>query len=465
VAPSALFLTLYVGADAIYVAAGDVSEVARRPLITRVPGAAAMIEGLANVRGKAVPVVSVARWLDLALPKDPQKFVLLSGTPALGLMVDAIGDLVELPLPGQAPPPLLLRRDDDGRLHPLELGRLLADLEAHEAGHARPTSSPQSSLPKTSPADKASFVTFQLSRRTYALQLSEVLEVMRLPRETLIAPGADPSVVGVVEWRGRPLPIMDLRLLLDLAPLDPLRNVIVAELGGRPVGLGIEAVGSILRLEQVRIDPVPAAINQGDGETQVVSIARPPRGGLVAVLSTARLFSVARAAAISEQPLAERAQHTLNEPRSPHLLFQLADETYGLALDGVEAIAEVPATMTRLPSAPAFIVGVADRRGEAMPVIDQGARLDLPAAAKGKVIVTRVRGAGLAAFRVDAILGIQSLGASQITPSPRLGAASASFRNVAAVGDDRHLILLAHAEDLLATAERDILRSATTASL
>src|SRR5271154_7204149 len=85
-------LSFRVGDQQLALPAAEVAEILRRPRLTRVPHAPASLSGMANLRGAAVPVLSLARLLgkeeDAAGAKA--RIVLLDRSPALGLAVDEI---------------------------------------------------------------------------------------------------------------------------------------------------------------------------------------------------------------------------------------------------------------------------------------------------------------------------------------------------------------------------------------
>lgn len=450
------------GEAEIYASALAVREVGRVPPVTRVPNSGAMLEGLANVRGQAVPIVSLPRWLGSPRAASTQKFVLLSQPQPLGLIVDGIGQITELPHVAGAARPALLRRGADDLLHPLDLG-LAAESPRGGASDQRDTPRQLRSMARRE--ERTALITFLIGGRTYGFALAETLHVMPLPDDVLPPPGADPAALGVTEWRERLLPIMNLGRLLGLEP-GPARWVLVVSCRGRPLGLAVETLGPVVRLESSRLDRVPAAINRGSAEAQVSAIARPPGGGLIAVLSTAQLFDADRLAAMSGQPEQFRGQAAAQSAHAAYLLFRLGDETYGLSLEGVEGVAACPTSLSRVPGAPDFVLGLIDHRGEALPVIDQRARLAVPSAvpqaACGALILTRLAGR-LAGLRVDAVLGVRQIETSLIEGAAEGAGASTGFTKVSCA-EDGHLVLLASPDDLLAAAERDLLKRHLTGS-
>jgi purine-binding chemotaxis protein CheW len=85
---------LYFGVEVL-----AVQEVIRHQPMTRVPLAPPTIEGLINLRGQIVTALDLRRTLDLpprAADRLPMNVVVRAAEGALSLLVDEIGDVVEV---------------------------------------------------------------------------------------------------------------------------------------------------------------------------------------------------------------------------------------------------------------------------------------------------------------------------------------------------------------------------------
>ena len=97
---------------------------------------------------------------------------------------------------------------------------------------------------------------------TFGVCLSRVLEIMELPAVTPI-PGTAPAVAGLVEWRQRPVAVLDLAARLQL-PVDKASargRVMVARIGADndPLGLVVRPPVRILSAA-VRQQPCPSPV-------------------------------------------------------------------------------------------------------------------------------------------------------------------------------------------------------------
>ncbi|MGD0815339.1 MAG: chemotaxis protein CheW [Verrucomicrobiota bacterium] len=93
------FCTFFVNGLFFGVEVLKVQEVIRYQEMTRVPLAPSTIEGLINLRGQIVTAIDLRRRLELALRQPgqlPMNVVVRSEDGAVSLLVDEIGDVVEI---------------------------------------------------------------------------------------------------------------------------------------------------------------------------------------------------------------------------------------------------------------------------------------------------------------------------------------------------------------------------------
>jgi purine-binding chemotaxis protein CheW len=130
-----------------------------------------------------------------------------------------------------------------------------------------------------------SVILLRLERHEYALPLGCVVEVVRM---AALAPVADAPahVLGLLDLRGRVVPVLDLRRRLGLAPAEPGLStpICVVEAGGRGFGLVADAVnevrpllGRVERLGDAPQDSPVAGVAHVDG--RLVSLLDPARLG------------------------------------------------------------------------------------------------------------------------------------------------------------------------------------------
>lgn len=103
------------------------------------------------------------------------------------------------------------------------------------------------------------------------------------------------------------------------------------------------------------------------------------------------------------------------------VVFRLADEEFAVEVSSVEAIIKLQA-ITKVPHAPAHVVGVTNLRGNIVPVIDLKKRLNLPKtepSADTRIIVALLQDAKVGMV-VDSVSQVIEIEDSQIEPTPQL---------------------------------------------
>jgi purine-binding chemotaxis protein CheW len=124
---------LYFGLEVL-----KIQEIIRYQEMTRVPLAPPVVRGLINLRGQIVTALDLRRRLELSeRPADqlPMNIVVQTDDGAVSLLVDEIGDVLEVPEKSFEPPPQTLKgvaRELIRGAYKLE-GRLLLILDSERA--------------------------------------------------------------------------------------------------------------------------------------------------------------------------------------------------------------------------------------------------------------------------------------------------------------------------------------------
>lgn len=141
------------------------------------------------------------------------------------------------------------------------------------------------------------------------------------------------------------------------------------------------------------------------------------------------------------------------------LIFTLGEESYGLPIAAVDEVVRLPDSITRMPTAPAFVTGVINLRGKALPLIDQRLRFEATeadAAVKPRAIVVTIDQLR-AGFIVDGVSEVVAIPVSALSVAPDFSSDRAAvFDRVAHIEADGRMILLVDPRELLSRAERDV---------
>ena len=101
-------------------------------------------------------------------------------------------------------------------------------------------------------------VSFSLDREVFGVDILNVQEINRMVGITRV-PNSPPHVRGVINLRGKVIPIVDLRSRLGMEPRDPdnQTRVIVVEIADTVVGFVVDSVNEVLRIPKSVTEPPP----------------------------------------------------------------------------------------------------------------------------------------------------------------------------------------------------------------
>ena len=109
------------------------------------------------------------------------------------------------------------------------------------------------------------YLTFVLGSEEYGLEILKVQEIRGYDAVTQIANTPD-FIKGVVNLRGKIVPIVDLRIKFHLGKVeyDEFTVVIILNLNGRVVGIVVDGVSDVMALKDDQIRDVPSLVTSID---------------------------------------------------------------------------------------------------------------------------------------------------------------------------------------------------------
>lgn len=132
-------------------------------------------------------------------------------------------------------------------------------------------------VPAASDAQEAKglYVVFKVGAADYALPADVVLQMESYAGATPV-PGARPFVAGIMQLRGRAVPVVDLRLRFGLpaAELTAESRVVVGEADGRAVALVADSAREVVRLAASQLAPPPSLVDGGGVGGFVTAVAQ-----------------------------------------------------------------------------------------------------------------------------------------------------------------------------------------------
>jgi purine-binding chemotaxis protein CheW len=117
-------------------------------------------------------------------------------------------------------------------------------------------------------------VVFELGDESYGVDISRVQDINRMQEITEI-PHAPESVVGVINLRGRVIPVIDLRKRFGLPEAVHTKDtrIVVVHLEGNLIGVIVDAVSQVLRIPADIVEP-PSPVLAGVDSKYLRGIAK-----------------------------------------------------------------------------------------------------------------------------------------------------------------------------------------------
>jgi len=116
-------------------------------------------------------------------------------------------------------------------------------------------------------ADEAErqLVVFDLAGEAYGVNIGTVREIIRMQAVTHV-PETPDFVEGVINLRGRVIPVVDLRKRFALATSEHTSDsrIVVVDIAGHDIGVIVDAVTEVLRVAGASIEPASALITTED---------------------------------------------------------------------------------------------------------------------------------------------------------------------------------------------------------
>lgn len=105
---------------------------------------------------------------------------------------------------------------------------------------------------------KDKFLTFHLAGEDYGIEIAHVTEIIGIQKVTEV-PDMPDFVKGVINLRGKVIPVMDVRLRFKLAArdYDERTCIIVVDIKGTAVGLLVDKVNEVVDIPPEQIEPPP----------------------------------------------------------------------------------------------------------------------------------------------------------------------------------------------------------------
>ncbi len=143
------------------------------------------------------------------------------------------------------------------------------------------------------------FLTFALSNEEYGIEILKVREIMGIMEITPV-PQTPDYMKGVINLRGKVIPIIDLRLKFAMPEVEHTKEtcIIVAEVGTAQVGVIVDSVSEVTDIKGEDIEEAPS-FGQGIDTNFIMGLGKTKKKIVI-------LLDIERVLATEELKMAEQ---------------------------------------------------------------------------------------------------------------------------------------------------------------
>jgi len=134
-------------------------------------------------------------------------------------------------------------------------------------------------------------VTFHLGDEEYAVEVLKVREIIRMTSITHV-PNTPASVLGIVNLRGKVIPIVSLRERFNMGWAEHSQHtrIMVTDVAGTLMGFVVDGVSEVIRVSAAEIQPAPNLV-KSDVDHEVISGVIKHGEHLLIMLQLDRIFT------------------------------------------------------------------------------------------------------------------------------------------------------------------------------
>lgn len=112
--------------------------------------------------------------------------------------------------------------------------------------------------------EEEQLVVFRLGKEEYAVSIAQVKEIIHYNGATRI-PNTPEYMEGIINLRGKVIPVIELAARFGGAANTEIdRHVVIVETVGQEVGIVVDEVTEVIRLQEAVIEPAPTMTGNSD---------------------------------------------------------------------------------------------------------------------------------------------------------------------------------------------------------
>ena len=370
----------------------DIKEIIRVPPMTKVPNAPGHITGLCSLRGGLMPVIDSRKLFGMPEREfDESSRIIVAeihGKTA-GLTSDKVLEVISVEEAAVREPPDGIKGVDGGVVSGILMldggKRVIMVLDAGKTagafrGYADENrfSASAESLKDTGAKEneEAQIIIFSIGGGEYAFYTDCVSEIIRTP-DIVKAPDAASYIEGMFSIRNNLLAAINPARLLGegLSRRDEHSRVVIVNSGSFTYGVMVDKVSHVVRVRKELLNERSRTANY-TGEGHIKGIFSLEGGKRLVMLLDPQ--TLAGPGDVKGVPDAGRSKTEKSRPSNVYhaeddfeqiVVFRLREEEYGIRIANVQEINKMD-NIARFPGAPSFISGMADLRGDVIPILN-----------------------------------------------------------------------------------------------
>ena len=473
------FVTFLIAREVFAINMAPVQEIIRVPEIVKVPKSPPSLMGLANLRGKVLPIINLRKvfGLEEKTIDESTRVIVIDLGQTLGFLVDNVSSVIdvdETKIETSSEIKSIVKSDFlKGVIKDIAKFKMVMILDIEKVierefseilqGSSKEyeITSKEQSTEEEILTDERQLVSFTVSDEEYAIPIENIQEIVQIPEHITKVPNSEQSILGIMNLRDKILPLASLRRLFGFPEeqLTEQSRIVVLSMGNLSVGIVVDSVKEVLRVPESVIEPVPSIILKDEKDFEITEICRLNEGKrLVSIISASNLFKhkdikEALSSLETEQSIEEKKENeeTLEEEEQ-FVVFKLDEQEYAVPIETVQEIVRIPEGLTHVPKTPDFVEGVINLRGNVLPVIDLRKRFDLQEKQRDehqRIMVFVIDNISVG-FIVDSVNEVLKIPKSVIQKSPELSAEQAKiFTRVANLEKQGRIIQIIEPKELL----------------
>jgi purine-binding chemotaxis protein CheW len=119
------------------------------------------------------------------------------------------------------------------------------------------------------------YLTFSISKEVYGINISQIVEIIEIQKVTEV-PDMPKFVKGIINLRGKVIPIIDLRLRfsMDERTYDDRTCIVIVTVRNSSIGFIVDTVLEVVDIAENMIEPAPQFKSQSGYERYITGIGK-----------------------------------------------------------------------------------------------------------------------------------------------------------------------------------------------